>query len=128
MRNLGLAFLCLNMLACSHDFGLMKMEDTLSSYGAAIRWGLFEKAADFQDPKHRTPLDLRDLKDIHVTAYDPIYRKEEKGSKVVRQTVEIRYYREPAIAENTIVDHQTWRFDEERGDWLLASKLPSFQP
>jgi hypothetical protein len=128
MRNLGLALLCLNILACSHDYGLMRMEDTLGSYGAAIRWGLFERAADFQDPEHRTPLKLSDFNGIRVTGYDPIYRQDPKGSKIVRQTVQIRYYREPAVTENTVVDHQTWRFDEEKGEWLLASKLPTFQP
>jgi len=128
MKELGLACLCLAATACSHDLGLMKMEDTLASYGSAIRWGLFEKAADFQEPQNRTRLDLGYLKNIHVTSYDPVYRQEHKGSNFLRQTVEIRYYQEQTGVEKTITDRQSWRYDKERGEWLLMSKLPDFKP
>jgi hypothetical protein len=128
MKNLGLACLCLATMACSHDLRLMKMEDTLSGYGSAIRWGLFEKAADFQEPRNRTRPDLGYLKNIHVTAYDPIYRQEQEGSNFLKQTVEIRYYQEQTGVEKTITDRQSWRYDEEKDQWLLMSKLPDFKP
>lgn len=128
MKTLGPAFICLAMLACSSDFQLMKTEDRLARYGSAIRWGLFETAADFQDPKYRTAPDLGYLKNIHVTAYDPIYRKHEKGSDILKQTVEIRYYHEQTGVEKAITDRQIWHYDKDRREWFLESKLPSFKP
>jgi len=127
LMRLGLAsLLCWAMMACSQSTHLMKMEETLSSYGGAIRWGLYEKAADFQARKDEPPLDLSYLKTIRVTGYDPVYRKETKD--IVQQTVEIRYYQEQTGVEKTLTDHQTWRYDEEKGLWLLESSLPSFKP
>lgn len=128
MKKLALAALCMTVLACSHDIHLMKMEDVLSSYGSAIRWGLYEKAADFQNPKNKTQPDLAYLKNIHVTAYDPVYRKERKEDNTVQQTVEIRYYQEQTGVEKTLTDRQTWRYDEAADQWLLETSLPSFKP
>ena len=127
MKKLALSLACLSLLGCSHDLHIMKTEEEMSSYGSAIRWGLFEKAADFQPPEKRTPVNMDFLKDIHVTSYSPTYRSEEDANSIIKQTVEIRYYREQTGVERTITDRQTWRFDKEKGRWFLESGLPTFK-
>jgi hypothetical protein len=126
-RKLALTALYATLLACSHDIQLMKVEDVLSSYGGSIRWGLFEKAADFQKHNDPSKLDLQYLKTIHVTAYDPVYRKELDERNKILQTVEIRYYQEQTGVEHMITDHQTWEYDKEKDQWFLTSALPDFR-
>ncbi len=126
-RILILILACLVMTGCPHDIELLKMEEQLNHYSTAIRWGLWETASDFQPPAKRQPLDLGYLGTIHVTAYDTVYRQEQSGSDVVRQTVQIRYYREPSGVEKTITDRQTWRYDKEKDRWFLLSGLPEFK-
>jgi hypothetical protein len=115
------------LTACSHDLHFMRMEDTLTSYGAALRWGRYETAADFQAPARRARLDMNWLKNIHVTSYDVFYRRELAPGKLVEQTAEIRYFNEQVGVEKIVVDRQTWRFDADKGAWILESDLPAFR-
>jgi hypothetical protein len=100
----------------------------LTSYAAAIRWGRFESAADFMAPSPRPPaLDSAWLKNIHVTSYEVLYRKNlEKGS-LIEQNVEIRYYHEQSGVEKTLLDRQRWRYQEKQNTWALESGLPAFR-
>ena len=128
IKLLGLIILASLLLSCSSGpIGVAKMEDRLSAYGAAIRWGEFEKAMDFQNPAHRTRLDDAWLKNIHVSSYNPLYRKEVEGSNIVEQKVEIRYFIEPFGVEKVLTDRQLWRFDEDKGKWMLETDLPVFR-
>ncbi len=118
---------CLLLSGCTHDLQLMKTEDELSRYGATIRWGQWEAASEFQPPAKQGRLDFAFLKNVHVTSYDRVHLQEHKGSDVLRQTVEIRYYIEPAGVEQRLTDRQTWRFDNEKDRWFLQSGLPDFK-
>jgi len=122
---LSRAALVLSLTACSHDLHLMKMEESLASYGAAIRWGQFERAADYQAGYQ--PPDLVFLKNIHVSSYNPIYRKEFDEGMRAEQVVEIRYYREDEGVEKSLTDRQSWRYDQKKKQWFLESGLPRFQ-
>lgn len=119
------AILAFSVGACSHDLHIMKMEESLTSYGSAIRWGQYERASDFL-AVHQTP-DLAFLRTIHVSSYDPVYRKELDGGRRAEQTVEIRYYREDQGVEKSVTDRQLWRYDQEKKQWFLESGLPNFE-
>jgi hypothetical protein len=107
--------------------GLMRLEERLSNYASAIRWGYFEQATDFQIEKLRAQAEQAPLKHIHITGYNPTYRHENKDTNTVKQTVEISYFLEQIGVVKTIIDHQTWRFDEQKKEWFLDSPLPNFQ-
>ncbi|QSA97054.1 hypothetical protein [Methylococcus sp. EFPC2] len=124
IRTARIAILALGLTACSHDLHTMKMEEALANYGAAIRWGSFERAADFQSV--RRALDSKSLQDIHISSYDPIYRKELDEGDRAEQIVEIRYYREDEGVEKSVTDRQAWRYDREKQQWFLESDLPKF--
>ncbi len=116
------------LFGCSSGpMSVAKMDDTLSAYGAAIRWGQFEKARDFQNPAHRTRLDEAWLKDIHVSSYNPLYRKEADGSNIFEQKVEIRYFNEQSGVEKVLTNRQLWRFYEDKDKWMLETDLPAFR-
>ena len=126
---IGLSVIALLLLACSHgqDMFLMKRDEVLTRYAGAIRWGEWEKAAQFQEPARRTRLDLAWLKTIHIATYNPVFLQDDPKSKIVEQTVEIRYFIEPFGSEKTLTDRQLWRFDEELDRWTLDSDLPAFR-
>jgi sulfite reductase beta subunit-like hemoprotein len=127
IRSVLLCLLTSSVAGCTHDVELMRLEETLSSFGSAVRWSQFERASDFQTAKARRPVDPEALKDIHVTAYDVVYRHESEGRKSVKQTAEIRYFVEQVGVEKKLVDRQSWTFDEEKNQWFLDSPLPVFQ-
>jgi uncharacterized iron-regulated protein len=119
-------FVLVLLAACAHDTGLMKLEERLTSYGEAVRWGLFERAADFQTPNARAQgVPILD-KDIHISGYDPVYRHESEDGKTVNQTVEISYFREQTGVVRKITDRQTWSFDKKKGQWFLDTPIPAF--
>ncbi len=124
----GLSLLAIALLAChSDDLFMMKRDDTLSQYAAAIRWGDLEKAVEFQNPAHRTRIDEAWLKNIHVSTYNTVYTKSETGSNILEQTVKINYYIEQEGVEKSITDHQVWRYDNDKKKWMLDTDLPAFR-
>ena len=126
-QKLSLILTCLLITGCPHDLTSMMKDDRLNQYGAAIRWGLWETASEFQPPAQQGRLDLAYLKSIHVSSYDPIYRQEHQGSDILNQNVEIRYFHEQSGVEKIITDRQTWRYDHEKDQWFLQSGLPDFR-
>jgi hypothetical protein len=124
----GLALLLVMVSGCtSGDVHAVKMEDAMNGYASAIRWGQFEKAAQYQNPAKRSRLDLAWLKNIHVASYDTVYKKEDLGGNIFEQTVEIRYYNEQIGVEKSLTDRQLWRYDEEKGRLMLETDLPAFR-
>lgn len=121
-----LACCCAALLAaCAHDLGLMKKEETLNAYRAAIRWNAFQRAATFQS--ERAPRSATDhLADVRVTGYEVLGESEDKEHQTWNQTVEIRYYRTGDLVERTTRDRQAWRYDSTRAAWVLDSALPRF--
>jgi hypothetical protein len=112
------------MAACSHDYQLMKMEEQVNGYGAAIRWNLFKKAAAYlAEPPTDAP-DWQRLRDTKVTAYDLQSRDYFPSGNVMMQTVEIRYIPPDGVVEKTITDPQRWRFDDDKDRWVLETGLP----
>lgn len=102
----------------------MKMEDQVSSYGAAVRWNLFKKAiAYLAEPPARSP-DWKALAETKVTAYTLQFRDLLPSGKVMMQTVEIRYIPPGSVVEKTLIDQQRWHVDDDSGRWLLETGLP----
>lgn len=133
MKLLSVLVLHLMLSACtSGPVVKSRIEDAVSGYGAAIRWGEYEKAQEYQSPGKRTRLDLAWLKNIHVSTYEVLYKKEPEGGlledgRTLEQTVRIRYFIEPFGVEKETTDHQLWRFNEDRWKMELITDLPEFK-
>lgn len=115
------------LTACSHDYHLMKVEEQLGSYGAAIRWSLFKRAMNFYAKPPSPMPDWQALKNIKVTGYQPLFRDEPGDGNVVLQTVEIRYVHLDDVVERTLTEEQHWRYDDDQSRWLLESGFPAFK-
>ncbi|MGZ8216089.1 hypothetical protein [Methylomagnum sp.] len=127
LKSLRWGVCCLALTACSHDYLLMRTEEQLHSYEAAIRWSLFKRAAEYlADPSKSAP-DWKKLDRIKVTGYQAKFRDLFPSGKVLTQTVEIRYLTSSGVVEDSLVDEQRWRFDDLRDRWLLETGLPKFK-
>ena len=117
------------MSACAGTGGDKVRQSALSEYGAAIRWGEFDRAQEFVDPIHRaehpiTDLDRERFKLIQVSGYE--VKHASATADGLQQTVEIRVINKLTQSERTLTDRQTWRWDEAGKRFWLMSGLPDF--
>ncbi|WP_458070172.1 hypothetical protein [Rhodanobacter sp. BL-MT-08] len=105
------------------------LNTTLTAYASTIRWGDFQSATIFLDPKTRadkmpSALDLARYKQVEVSGYDAGNGPVPDGDNQVRQIVHINLINVSSQSERSIVDRQTWRYDETTQHWWLTSGLP----
>ena len=114
--------------ACATQTRKREIDITLENYAALIRWSDFETALSYVDPEtlSKRPisrLDLERYAQVQVSGYRDSAPVSGPDGKV-RQVVEIRLYNRNTAVERTIIDRQTWRFDETAKRWWLESGLP----
>ena len=126
MKPFSLAVLLLLLGACAHDLALMKRDETLNAYRAAIRWGSFDAAAKFQSVLARRPAMPGDVHEVKVSGYEVIAHVTDQKRMTLTQTVELRYYRTTNLVEKTTIDEQSWHYDQDEEKWVLDSPLPRF--
>ena len=104
------------------------LDETLRTYAATIRWGNFDQATSFIEPKQLaehppSQLDMDRLHQVRVSSYNeqpaaPV------GEDEVRQTVQIELVNVNTQTVRSIVDRQVWKYDEAGKHWWLTSGLP----
>lgn len=105
------------------------LTSTLSAYGGVLRWGDIASAAQFIDPAIRekhpmTDIDRARYKQVRVTEYDDGAGPVPLDESDVQQTVHINLVNIHTQTERSIIDHQTWHYDEKTKHWWLTSGLP----
>ncbi len=121
--------LVLALAACAARERSSQLDETLRHYSALIRWSEWAAAADYYDPELRgedpiSDLELGRLAQLQVSGYNERALEIAPDGQRARQSVEIRLYNVHTMAERVIVDHQSWRWDEEAKRWWLTSGLP----
>ncbi len=131
-RCVAACVLCAMMLSCG---GLEKkdrvdrLEYTLQQYGAALRWGRYNEAADLRQLRGSRPkeVDFDSLENIRVTSYVIKERLVTADQTEAVVTVEIDFYQEDLVVIQKIEDKQVWWYEEERRRWWLDGELPDFK-
>jgi hypothetical protein len=108
------------------DAKRISLENALSSYRQAIRWGYFPAAAGFLDPEMRADIDLQALENVRVTGYEVVRPGLVGPDDVAVQLVQIDYVLTDRQRLRKLADHQRWRYDEKSKAWWLESGLPDF--
>lgn len=125
------AALCALLSSCATEKMRSKetvLTETLRSYAATIRWGEYDQAIGFIDPKilsehPLTSLEIERLKQVRVSGYDEMPAVP-VGDDEVQQTVKIDLLNVNTQVARSIVDHQTWKYDATAKRWWLVSGLP----
>ncbi|OOG53913.1 hypothetical protein B0E47_12010 [Rhodanobacter sp. B05] len=133
MRRIPSILLMLSILllaACATQERSQSLTSTLSAYGGILRWGDFASATQFIDPEVRakhplTELDLARYKQVRVTEYNDDAGPVPINPTEVQQTVRISLVNIHTQAERSVIDHQTWHYDEKTKHWWLTSGLPN---
>jgi hypothetical protein len=126
---LTLAMIVLAGIGCASvkkDSKRIALENALSSYSEAIRWGYFPAAASFLDPAIRSNIDIEALENVRVTGYEVIQPGLVGPDDVAVQLVQIDYVLTDRQRLRKLADRQRWRYDETSKAWWLASGLPDF--
>jgi len=117
------------LAGCATQTRSNTLTTTLKAYGSTLRWGNFQSATQFIDPAIRSAhplsrLDLARYQQVRVSEYDDGAGPVPAGELGAQQTAQISVINIHTQAERTIVDHQTWRYDEKSKHWWLTSGLP----
>ena len=104
------------------------LNTTLNAYANALRWGDFEQAMTFIDADTLkahplSALDKERYKQVRVASYTE-RPAVPAGKDEVLQIVEIGLVNINTQTERSIIDRQTWRYEEKTKHWHNVSGLP----
>jgi hypothetical protein len=123
------ALATLSLAGCATDQRNDALTNTLNAYASTVRWGDFNSALQFVDPKVReahplSSLEMARYQQYKVSGYDEGKGPVPSGKFEVSQVVQINLVNINTQAERTVTDRQTWRYDEAGKHWWLESGLP----
>lgn len=132
MRRVLIPLVTVSMLAlggCATDKRNDDLTTTLNAYASEVRWGDFNGALKFLDPKeleaHPIPaLEMARYEQYKVSEYDDGTPPTAGGKFEVKQVVKINLVNVHTQKERVVTDHQTWRYDEVAKHWYLVTGLP----
>lgn len=101
------------------------MDQTLRLYERSIKWGAFLDAQTLL-LEIENPLKPGEMKEIKVTSYEVLQQQIGGDFERLDQVVEIKFFHEQQGTVHTLIDNQTWVYDEESETWLLQSGMPDF--
>ena len=107
-------------------------DETLGAYGAALRFGDFQSALGYVDPAVRAahPLTAQQkalYNTVNVAEYEAAGLVA-TGPDTVQQTARISLIVKTSQRVYSVLDHQTWRWDDKAKHWWLESGLPDISP
>lgn len=125
-----LGLLCTMLAGCAKDIRSEALTNTLSRYGALVRWGDMKTAVSFIDPKvlaenPPSALDMARYDLFRISSYDDGAGPQPGATPgEATQMVRIGLINNRTQAERTIVDKQVWHYDDAGHHWWLESGLP----
>ncbi len=132
MRHLLVLVSVLSLLACTALGDRQrdsKLDDALSDYASAIRWGDFRRADDLRrlaDPGQTSP-SPDSLADVRVTSYRVIDTVKTASGDAADLDVSISFYIDESMSVRTLRDHQHWSYDAPTSRWYITTPLPDFR-
>src|SRR6056297_3946212 len=105
-----------------------KRTETMDRYEAVVRWNQFDSMVDFMHPEWLaenpvSSLDIERLHQFRVSQYTvrQVLTASDGG---VDRLVQLRLYNKHTAREKVVEYLESWRWDDERGRWMLHSGLP----
>ena len=105
-----------------------KRTETMDRYEAIVRWNQFDSMVDFMHPDWLaenpvTSLEVERLHQFRVSQYSARQVLSDADGGVDR-LVQLRLYNKHTAREKVVEYVESWRWDDERGRWMLHSGLP----
>ena len=117
------------LISCGEDSKKKRgLDDTLFKYSSLIRWSNYEGAMRFLKPGNKeiipTNFELEHLRQFKVSSYSEAPITPGANANSINQSVEIQLYNIHNNSVRTIIDHQTWEYNDKLQQWFLASGIP----
>jgi hypothetical protein len=131
-RRIILLALALLLAACGagQRSDLKLLDETLTQYGSAVRWGTPEQLLAFVDPEalKARPVrefDLERLRQLRVAGFraQPVVMIGETRARLV---AEVELINNNTQLSRSTTDITEWRWDATAERWWLASGLPTY--
>jgi len=105
-----------------------KRTETMDRFEAIVRWNQFDSMVDFMHPDWLeenpvTSLEVERLHQFRVSQYSARQVLSDADGGVDR-LVQLRLYNKHTAREKVVEYVESWRWDDERGRWMLHSGLP----
>lgn len=126
---LVLLLLALPLAGCqtlSERSDAQKLQQTLDSYGAAVRWQPLVGLYGYLQPELQPAEPPAGLDNVRVTSYEVSAPPRQLAEGRVAQTAVIEYVRVERQVVRTLVDSQLW-VRSDSGEWQRANPIPAFQ-
>lgn len=102
--------------------------ETMDRFEAVVRWNQFDSMVDFMHPDWLaenpvTSLEIERLHQFRVSQYTVRQVLSDPDGGVDR-LVQLRLYNKHTAREKVVEYVESWRWDDQRGRWMLHSGLP----
>ncbi len=106
-----------------------RLDQSLTGYASAIRWGSFETAQAFAQPRAGAPLPLGGQvpSGIKVTGYTIRINSVNENGDEANVSFTFTYSGENSASVRTVEQTDTWYYDVNGKAWLLDGSLPRFR-
>ncbi len=108
---------------------LSRLETSVQSYAAAIRWARYTDAYAYHLGKDgfRPPLDLDSYEGTRVTAYQILEQTLSNDQMEATVVAKISFYNNTTGVVSDIRHIQNWWFREDVKRWLVDAAFPNFK-
>ncbi len=106
------------------------LQEAAERYADNLRWGRIDVAVKHVEPELRGAfLALFDDEKSPLRLTDMQVSSVETGPEPEQATVYVRVslYHESALTEESLTEHQAWRFDRKRSAWLVEPDLALYE-
>lgn len=104
-------------------------QEAMDAWEQRVRWSAYESLIDFIHPDYLaenpvTQLDVDRLEQFRTSEYRLRQVLLDPDGLAVERQVRIRLHHLHTARERVIDHREIWRYDEDRGAWLMHSGLP----
>lgn len=105
-----------------------RLDQALSAYTGAIRWGNYDTAMVFAVPRSGTGPGVNPdaLVGLKVTGFTTRINRVNPTADEANVTVGFTYYHQDRTSIRQVEQTATWYFDPVRQGWLMDSPMPEF--
>ena len=129
MQKLVWPFIVLFLFGCATNADRhFMLNQTLLTYEKTYRWGEYGNLLNFRKSDAQQAANaLNDYQNIRISGYQVKRQHPSDDQYKISLDVEISYFRTDNNRIQSVLDKQTWEYDNDAKRWYITSPLPVFK-